>query len=910
MATFNPNFLNEKPPPNYVAGIGRGATGFTTRSDLGPAQEALPSADDIKNAIEKRRNAPEEADDVDPRYQDPDNEVALFATAPYDKEDEEADRIYSAVEENLAMRRKHQRERQEQLQREEYERKHPKVSQQFADLKRGLSLLTDEDWANIPEVGDLTRKRRKKEPRRERFYATSDFVLASARQEGQLDSTIDVNEGDGTSTPAGTKTNFVEIGAARDKVLGIKLAQASSSLTSPSTVDPKGYLTSLDSMIPQSGTDLGDIKKARTLLKSVIETNPKHASGWVAAARLEEVANKPSQARALILTGCKNCPKSEDVWLEAIRLHPPQESRIIVTDAVRNLPNSIALWLQAAKLENQVTTKKRILKKALEVNSTSVRLWKEAVNLEEDPESARVLLARAVELIPMSVDLWLALARLETYENAKKVLNKARKTIRTSYEIWIAAARLEEQQTNVERVEKIMARGISELQQTGGMLQRNQWLQEAEKCESEGAIFTAQAIINTCLAIDLDEEDQYETWMDDAQSMLSRKAIGCARAVFAYAIRVYPDDESLRLRAVEMESVYGDYNTVCDLLEKAVTFCSKSESLWLIYAKKRKDHGDVDGARNVLGRAFEQNPNSEEIWLAAVKLEFINHEDERARKLLARARIEAGTQRVWTKSISMERVLGHLDSAFQLTEEALKLFQNHDKLWMMKGQMLESQQKVEETRQTYAEAVKHCPNSVNLWILFIQFERRNTSIVRARVILDRARVKNPKNELLWFEAINMEESAGNMPQVKAALAKALQECPSSGLLWSKAIWLEPRAQRKTRATDALRKCEHNAFLLCTVARIFWIERKLDKARNWFFKAIKADQDNGDVWAWFYKFSLEVGTKENQEEVLTNCTTADPRHGYYWPKITKDIGNARKPIRELLTIAAESLSQNE
>lgn len=33
-----PNF--GPPPPGYVAGLGRGATGFVTRSDLGPAAKA------------------------------------------------------------------------------------------------------------------------------------------------------------------------------------------------------------------------------------------------------------------------------------------------------------------------------------------------------------------------------------------------------------------------------------------------------------------------------------------------------------------------------------------------------------------------------------------------------------------------------------------------------------------------------------------------------------------------------------------------------------------------------------------------------------------------------------------------------------------------------------------------------
>lgn len=51
----------------------------------------------------------------------------------------------------------------------------------------------------------------------------------------------------------------------------------------------QGYLTDLNSMKVSSDAEIGDIKKARLLLKSVINTNPKHAPGWIAAARLEEL---------------------------------------------------------------------------------------------------------------------------------------------------------------------------------------------------------------------------------------------------------------------------------------------------------------------------------------------------------------------------------------------------------------------------------------------------------------------------------------------------------------------------------------------------------------------------------------------------------------------------------------------
>lgn len=49
-----------------------------------------------------------------------------------------------------------------------------------------------------------------------------------------------------------------------------------------------------------------------------------------------------------------------------------------------------------------------------------------------------------MECCPTSVELWLALARLETYENARKVLNKARENIPTDRQIWVTAAKLEE----------------------------------------------------------------------------------------------------------------------------------------------------------------------------------------------------------------------------------------------------------------------------------------------------------------------------------------------------------------------------------------------------------------------------------------------------------------------------------
>lgn len=99
--------------------------------------------------------------------------------------------------------------------------------------------------------------------------------------------------------------------------------------------------------------------------------------------------------------------------------------------------------------------------------------------------------------------------------------------------------------------------------------------------------------------------------------------------------------------------------------------------------------------------AFQANPNSEEIWLAAVKLESENSEYERARRLLAKARASAPSPRVLMKSAKLEWALNDLDKAHKLLEEAIKMFPDYPKLWLMKGQIEEQQGMIDKAMETY-----------------------------------------------------------------------------------------------------------------------------------------------------------------------------------------------------------------
>jgi pre-mRNA-processing factor 6 len=91
----------------------------------------------------------------------------------------------------------------------------------------------------------------------------------------------------GIDTPAGAATDIKGFSQVREQVLGLKLDKMSDSVTGQTVVDPRGFLTDLNSLKNPSQAEIGDIKKARLLLKSMITTNPGHGLGWIAAARLE-----------------------------------------------------------------------------------------------------------------------------------------------------------------------------------------------------------------------------------------------------------------------------------------------------------------------------------------------------------------------------------------------------------------------------------------------------------------------------------------------------------------------------------------------------------------------------------------------------------------------------------------------
>eukprot|EP01063_Lacrimia_lanifica_P036111 TRINITY_DN7076_c2_g1_i1.p1 TRINITY_DN7076_c2_g1~~TRINITY_DN7076_c2_g1_i1.p1 ORF type:complete len:951 (+),score=426.77 TRINITY_DN7076_c2_g1_i1:62-2854(+) len=884
------------PPPGYIPGKGRGATGFITRSDVGSAKAAGAGE-------EAPAPAPDAAALNDSNYDQfaGHQGLNLFKGSKFDQADDDADKVWQSVEAHLGNRRKRQREEREKAAAKEEEQQKG-LKDHLRNVKADqskLSTITEDQWLAIPDAIDHTIKKRKYD------LATPmpDTMKIRAFKDSQSMSDAAAVA---AAPPQGAEqvADIYAWGSGRQSVLKQKLSLMGDSVTGQTVVDATGYLSQIENK-RAGAASVEDTKRAREIHRGLVRDNPRNGAAWIALARVEEGAGKLSAAREAIAQGCEHAPHTEEIWMEAVRLSLPQNAKSVVAKAVKHLPKSEKLWCKAAALETEDNKKRRVYQLALEHVPNSLRLWKEAIDVQPDRDGAKTLLRCAVECVDRA-ELWLTLAKLESYENARAVLTTATQRHRTDPAVWVAAAQLEESVGKTESMERIIRKAVKSL--SPGHCTRESWIDVAKESEATGYTGCSQAVVFNAIGLDLEMDQREHVWTEDAERCLHSGHVKTARAIFAHALQCYPQRDALWAKAADVEKKHGTYEECEAILRESVQHCPKADDLWLRYAKEKWLHGEVDAARNILAEAFSHNPNSEHIWVAAAKLEAENGHSDKARAILERARTGAGTTsksaKIWMKSAKLERQTGNRDQERKILAEAVKCCPTAERLWLMLLQWEEamasrrteaSAEAVKAKRAVYRtlydEAIRKNPDSVALWKMASHLEEAVCKdLVKARSILEKSRARLPRNDELWLATVRLEVRHGQKVKAAQDLSKALQECPASGCLWAQAVAMEPPESRRARAADAAKKCEKDGRVYCAIARTFWAERKLESARKSFQRAVKYDADLGDTWASWYKFEVQHGTEEQKAAVLHQCIQADPHHGEGWIAVTKDAAN--------------------
>jgi pre-mRNA-processing factor 6 len=177
------------------------------------------------------------------------------------------------------------------------------------------------------------------------------------------------------------------------------------------------------------------------------------------------------------------------------------------------------------------------------------------------------------------------------------------------------------------------------------------------------------------------------------------------------------------------------------------------------------------------------------------------------------------------KSAVFERQQGQSELALKTITTTSSKSPKFAKPYVVQGQIHQAASNHSAARAAYVAGVKAVPKDITLRVLASRLEEADGKSIRARALLEKARLVNPKSDALWAEAVRVEERSGAPAQGKTLLTRALQECPTSGILRSMAIW----PQHKARSVDALGKCEADPLVTCTVARLYWADRRIEKA---------------------------------------------------------------------------------
>lgn len=316
VAFVGKDFLNMKPPRGYVAGVGRGAVGFSTQrppTSLKPSLNKNQQPRDLSPAIDQRDR---------------------FA----DAEEEEAEDIYAMIDQKRQRKRK-QRVVQDGSQAEQdginAQKNNPKPEN---DDLRAANISMDE-WLHLPDASDSTRrnKRLRQEHKQSmRFYTASD-KLAMTQEDVKL----------------------------------AELERQKRMLQERIKNQPNVDIAYLQ--LADVEYDLSGVEASKKIVQQGIARNSRSEALWLKLLDLHNRINEgipflSAEILQLAKRACEKVPESEKLWLRRVELTPTKvEKLLLVHEALMKCMKSAELWKLAASLEDADELKKRVLDTALQL---------------------------------------------------------------------------------------------------------------------------------------------------------------------------------------------------------------------------------------------------------------------------------------------------------------------------------------------------------------------------------------------------------------------------------------------------------------------------------------------------------------------------------------------------------------
>lgn len=858
-----PEFLTRSPPPGYIAGIGRGAVGFSIRGTKGPNRVPARLSDREK-PVEGFSN--EEEEDI--RFKDSKEEEShLISTdGKHDNEEDEAEDIFAEIDQRLATRRK------KKAGLETDSQVTSTIANHFSGLKRNLAELSEQDWLRIPEAGDITKankRSRLKEQLERKTYSAPDTLFKS-------------------------NVNLTRLTEEREKLLALQL-DSSFKTKSPDNSTRK-YLQDLESSnIHDTPVRFDDVKKSRHILEAYRKANPRDPQVWIDSARLEEGVNKFTRSKNLIEEGCKLCPRDENIWLENVRLNSSDRSycRVLISEAIRFNERSERIWLKAIDLEQGDTNKKRVIRKGLQRLPKSEKLWKLAIKHENERNEVIKILKKCLELLPDTVEFWTLLISLQEPTEARVTLESAKKIYSGEQFIWILSCQLEEASGRAEYKSlcDTISTGISEMQKKGTEFAFADWIREAIQVEKLGKYMeTVKAIVFTTMHFFFDENSMdYEELLSlTSNSPLTR------RCVYSSILSKFPGRYSIWKSFIKNSQESNDLAAVKNTWEMCLF---KNEAvreyplLVLMYTKFVWAWGkNCKEAIDILDRALSMYPEYTGFRLA--KLKILIHEGAEKGKIKSCfeeafsycGKFSNEVSEYYTKYLLSQK---EYQEAELYLDQALEKCPDESLNYLLRSEVSLMQNDLRSCQLILSKGMRQCPNYINLYIEAAKVESRLNDHEGARSILNIGLVNNQESDQLYQAKAILETKSNNNTQARHFVAQGLKMCPESWRLWSENIKLLPKkSMRKTMFQDALNKTNEHPMIMVEIGKVFAYEFQFERAKTWFQRAIKENGSFGDSWAWLYYTETQLDSESRSlENIIQRITEEEPRFGPLWENFT-------------------------
>merc|ERR1719353_473058 len=582
----------------------------------------------------------------------------------------------------------------------------------------------------------------------------------------------------GMNTPMGMRTPGIgtpmtrggssmnDLGEARGTVLAVKLDRIMDSVSGQTVMDPKGYLTDLNALSVQSDTDVSDIKKARTLLKSVTQSNPKHGPGWIAAARLEEVAGKTQDAHEVLNEARTHVPTASQIWVTAAQLEETQGNEkmvdLILSRALDSLSaNGVTAdrdaWIkhaEEAEKNGYIKTCNGIIKATVRVGleDSDAKLFKQTIMSDAEAslargavETARAVYTHALGILKAKKGLWLRLAELEmkhgTPQSLDDVLSRAVSFCPNAEILWLMAAKQKWIHGDVSAARQILAEAFTHSK------------------DSE-AIHLA--------AIKLENENNE---IQRARLLLMRSRMQC-------------DTPKIWMQSVQLEREQGEYETAIKLCNEAILKHGGSHpKLWMILGQSYEEiqPPQLDDAAKAFDKGIQNNPRNVYLWLCASQCARKAGKLTKARAILEKARVQLPSNEfLWLGGVDVETAASNEKVATHLMSRALQECPNSGVLW---SRAIELEPKASQNAKS-VDALKKCENDTYVIVAVAKLFWKDMKTAKARKWFNRAVSLNHSLGDAWGAYLAFELACGSVHEQRDLIQRFAETQPNQGITWN------------------------------------------------------------------------------------------------------------------------------